>query len=187
MPKKKIIKKKPTILERHKLALKVISENVGNPKLVKAELLKLGYTESYLDSGQLKKTDSWNRLVEEKLSDEKLADMHEKLLNKKSIEFQIFPKSMKDEAIKDIIEQFGFQLMKITKYESWKRAWFPVLDTQATKAALDMAYKLKKKYGEVTVNHKFNELSDQDIEGEIAGTISEIISVIAGATKKKRK
>ena len=183
--KRKIVKK--TALLRHKLALKAISENLGNPKAIKAELLKMGYTESYIDSGHIKGTDSWNLLMETKLADNKLADVHEKLLNKKSIEFQIFPKCMTDKQVTEIIEDFGFKIMKITKYENWKRAWFPVLDTNATKAALDMAYKLKKKYGEVTINHKFGELSDKDLEKELAGEISEALGSIAGKEKKKRK
>ncbi|MCK5211692.1 hypothetical protein KAJ89_03250 [Candidatus Parcubacteria bacterium] len=185
--KNKTVKKKPTSLERHKLALKIITENIGNTEKIRRALIDLGYSESYINSGHLKDTDSWNRLMEEKLSDKKLVNMHEKLLNKKAIDFQIFPKSMKDKEITEIIERFGFQIIKISKYESWKRAYFPILDTQAIKAALDMAYKLKKKYGEITVNHKLGELSNEDIEGEIAGAISEALGAIAGKTKKKRK
>ena len=49
------------------------------------------------------------------------------------------------------------------------------------KFALDMAYKLKKKYGDITIQHKFGEFSDAEIEDRIAELISGAVGL---ATRK---
>jgi len=185
-PKKKNTKK--NIIIKHKKLLRKITDNIRGGMNMQEAMSAVGYSESYAKSStHLKDTDSWQTLVNENLSNEVLMEKHIALLNKKSIDFQIFPKSMSNESIEGIIKSFGFKLMQIVQYENWKRAYFPILDIQAIKAALDMAYKISKKYGDITITHKLGSLSDEEIEGEITGALSEAIGSIAGATKKKGK
>ena len=157
--KRKIVKK--TALLRHKLALKIISENVGDPSVIKKELLKLGYSESYLNSGRLKNTKSWQNLVDEYFPDKDLARIHQE--------------GLKAELVKTATHEG--RIMDERKYP----------DFQTRHKYLDSAYKLKKKYGDETIIHKLGLLSNEDIEGEIAGAISEALGSIAGAKKKKGK
>lgn len=55
---------------------------------------------------------------------------------------------------------------------------------RARDAGLDKGYKLKNKYGAIVIQHKLGNLSDEDIEGEIAGVLSEAIRL---ATREKKK
>ena len=179
--KKAIEAKKKNVMERHKKALDIVSKNVGNPKKIKEELMALGYSESYIDSGQLKNTDSWNNLVEKYLPDEDLAQHHKDLLNAHVIDHITLPTSLNDEEIREMIEdKFGFKLMKIKHGEQANHAYFSIPNAKAKKEGLDMAYKLKKKYGDTTIVHKFGELSDEDIEAEVAGIISEALGLATG-------
>lgn len=138
-------KTKKRIVERHKILLKTVSDNIRNGMSMEQAMIKVGYTKSYAKtSTRLKETDSWKKLVDEKLSDEKLTKVHEGLL----------------------------------KHKEWR----------ARDAGLDKAYKIKKRYGaDITINHKFNEFSDEELEGEIAGEVSEVIGAIAGKEKKSGK
>ena len=53
---------------------------------------------------------------------------------------------------------------------------------RARDAGLEKAYKLKKKYGDITVKHKFGELTDAELEAEIAGLVSEAIGFLQEET-----
>ena len=68
-----------------------------------------------------------------------------------------------------------------------KVAYYPIPDNIAKKYALEMAHKLKQKYGDLTIVHKFGSLSDEEIEEEIAGILSETLGVEEGEKKKRRK
>lgn len=48
---------------------------------------------------------------------------------------------------------------------------------RARDAGLEKALKIKKKYGTTTIKHTFGDLSDDEIENEIAGVISEAIKL----------
>ena len=74
-------KTKKRIVERHKILLKTVSDNIRNGMSMEQAMIKVGYTKSYAKtSTRLKETDSWKKLVDEKLSDEKLTKVHEGLL-----------------------------------------------------------------------------------------------------------
>jgi len=73
-------------LENHKVVMKKMSENVGNQgggsKLAGA-MKGAGYSESYIRSGHIKNTKSWQNLVEDVLPDEMLLKTHRALLQHK--------------------------------------------------------------------------------------------------------
>jgi hypothetical protein len=63
----------------------------------------------------------------------------------------------------------------LIKHSNWR----------ARDAALDKAYKIGKRYGDVTVHHDFSDVSDRELEGELARTVSEILEIAAGTTATK--
>lgn len=170
--------------------LNEISEVIGKPdyrRQIANIYKKYGYSDSYIDSGQIKNTKAWNDLMDIYLPDEQLAIHHKELLNAVKIGHYVFPASESDEEIKETIESYGLPCLKIKKNLQWKRAYYSIPNTDAKRHALDMAYKLKKKYGDLTITHKFSELTDEELEGEIAGIISEAIELTAGKEKKGSK
>lgn len=78
-----------------------------------------GYSKSYANSGQMKETKAWKRLVEKHLSDKFLMKRHEELLNKK----EVLVRGPHNEVVET-----------------------GELDANAVKAGLDMAYKIKGSY-----------------------------------------
>ncbi len=115
-----------------------MSENVGNKeggsKLSKA-MKEAGYSESYIKSGHIKNTGSWQELVDAVLPDEVLLRTHRGLL----------------------------------EHKEWR----------ARDAGLEKAYKLKKRYKEeVTLKHKFEDLSDEELEEEMAKVLAEGLELV---------
>lgn len=132
-------KKKP--LERHKLVLKEMSDNISKGMTLEKAMLKHGYSKNYARaSTHLRNTESWETLVKDVLNDNFLVDKHVKLLNKKELFFN------KDTGLIDSGQVHS-----------------------DVKSGLDMAYKLKNKYAPEEYNLKFKGFSrDQLIERLLA-------------------
>ena len=167
--------------------MKNLSDNIGSGKTLREAMLEEGYSPSYAESGHIKDTESWEDLLEKHLPDSVLAEKHKELLNKVEIEYQVFPKTESDKSIIETIKKFGFKVIKIKKLGNAKRAYFPILETHARRSALDMAYKLKKKYGDITIKHEFGELTDEDLEEALAKTISRISEGLANIKRNRKK
>lgn len=151
-----IKKRKP--LERHKLIVKDLSGNIGKGKKrksLKQTMIDKGYSESYADSGHIKKTRSWDELMKVVLNDEMLAEKHEALLNAKQVQRFIFATRIKDEDIIEMVEEAGFKVITIRNSPMGKMAFYSVDNTRAIKDGLDMAYKLKAKFTPEEINLKF--------------------------------
>lgn len=182
--------KRPNVAKKHleiiQNAGKKMTENGGKMKPAKAlkEAAKeAGLSENYIESGKLQKTDSWQKILEEHpaYKDSELAKHHDMLMNAVKIGHQTFGMGVKDDEIIEVIESFGFPVMKILFVPGMgKVAYYSIADNIAKKYALEMAYKLKQKYGDITIHHEFGNLSDEEIEGEIAGVISEALGLEEG-------
>lgn len=186
---KEILKraKKPSIASRHLEVAKQISENIRKSKkerrTVEQILKDNGYADSTAKTGlrTLKGTETWPELMEIFINDADLAKHHHQLMNAVKIGSQTFSMGVKDEEIIEVINSFGFEVMKVLFVKGLgKVAYYPIPDNIAKKYALEMAHKLKQKYGDITIVHKFGELSDEEIEGEIAGEVSEAIGLVQG-------
>ena len=53
-------------------------------------------------------------------------------------------------------------------------------DWRARDSGLEKGYKLKKRYGDTTIIHKFGELSDSELEAELARELSQGFGADAG-------
>lgn len=131
----------PTI--KQKLAFDKIVENRGN---VSAAMREVGYSDnSAKNPSNLTDSDGWKDLMETYLPDSLLWDKHKKLLEKQEVVLKNNNKTGKIEVIKT-----------------------GEIDVQAVGKGLDMAYKLKRKYGEdapppgATVNFNLS-ISAQEI------------------------
>ena len=139
-----------------------------------------GYSKTYAKSpDKLRKTDSWQALMEKYLPEKELARHHKELLNANEIGKFDFSMHVSDEEIKEVVEEeYGFRIVKIVEVYTddkkfrRKTAYYLVPNTKAKKDALDMAYKLNKKYGDTTIIHKFGGLSDAELEEELSGELS---------------
>lgn len=178
---------------KHKLLLKEMSKNVSKGMAIGEAFTEagkaLGYSESYLNTGRLKETASFQEALNTAFPTEYIIKHHTQLMEAVEIEHYVFPAKMKDEKITEVINSFGFPVMKIETNQNWKRAFFPVINARAKKDALDMIYKLKKLYDN-TIPIKFGveSIPDEDLERELAGIIQRVstgLAALKGKTKKK--
>lgn len=184
--------KRPSVALRNMRILeKMAQKNTsGKRKTLKEVGVEEGLSEDYASRGKFAKTDAWSVMLETHpaYKDSELAKHHEMLLNAQRIGHQTFGMGVKDEEIIEVVESFGFPVMKVLFVAGLgKVAYYSIPDHIAKKYALEMSYKLKQKYGDITVQHKFGELSDEEVEDRIAGIISGAIGAISPSGKKKRK
>lgn len=136
-------KKNGQLLLRQLRLAKLISEDGGKTPLGKL-MRKAGYSKEYSESpDKIKKTVSWQELMDEKIPDNMLAEKHQELLNKKEY---------------------------IAIGKKGEREVVPTgeIDPNAVAKGLDMAYKLKRKYepdkGESNKQITYNIISYQNIK-----------------------
>ena len=123
---------------RQKMAAKKVLENNG---VVSTAMLSAGYSPNTAKNPQmLTNSKGWAELMDSMLSDAKLAAVHNKLLNKKEV--VIISDGAKDGSHYEFTEQPHSDAAK----------------------ALDMAYKLKRKYESEAIN---NNLVIVSISGEV--------------------
>lgn len=143
----------------------------------KAAMIRCGYTAKSAQSGDICLRKTWKELLDEKLPEGFIADQHRALLEAKSIDHYVFPLSTADEEIHALFTEFGFKVMRIANNEQCRRAYYAVPDNTARTHAIDMAYKLRQRYGDVTVRHELGSVSDRELEEELARVLGVALKV----------
>jgi hypothetical protein len=138
----KIIKAKATTKQRK--TMKALVENGGS---VTMAMRTAGYSEATIKTpSKLTSSENWTDLLEEFLPNEYIMDQHKRLFNQKHITYISFDKNLEDTEIREHLESCGLYVISIRISGNTKLAFYSVPDTQAIKAALDMAHKLKGNY-----------------------------------------
>lgn len=157
----------------------------GKKGTLQEAVVDSGYSESYARRGGIKESKAWSETLEEAFPDDYLAEHHKQLMTAHKIESHVFPGSEDDSSIMATIESFGFKVMKIRKQGDYKRAYFPIINDRAKKDALDMAYKLKKRYDNtITIKGAISQLSSEEIEDRISERVSGALRSLAGAASE---
>lgn len=147
--------KKPQNLLRQKRLAKLLAEDGGKTPIGKL-MLQAGYAKGYANSpDKIKKTITWEDLMEKNLPDAEITKRHNELLSSMTIDNYVFTILLDDKEIKEIVESAaGCKLIKITRSSNNARAYFSVPDNRSRKDAIDMAYKLKGKYSPDKIKHE---------------------------------
>lgn len=143
--------KEPT--KKQELAFKALQEMLRNPKgrkgITMGKILKeAGYSKSMQESpNKITNSQGWQQLMEEHFPDGLLTEKMGEQLNAQEIDHYVFSSKTPDEEIKDLIEKdFGFKVMRISKADTWKRAYFSVPDHNSRDKMIEKVLKLKNKY-----------------------------------------
>lgn len=138
---------------KQKIAVKKLSEILGSVKNQKQItmgriLREAGYSLSVSKTPNLvTKTKGWKMLMKKFISDEVVMKAHKDLLHSCQLDHYVFPRSEEDKIIKEIVEDIpGCKLLKISKSQQSKRAYFWIPDNRSRSKAIDMVYKLKGRY-----------------------------------------
>lgn len=167
-------KPRPQNLLRQKRLAILLAEDGGKTPIGKL-MLRAGYKKSYARSpDKIKKTVTWQDLMEKNLPDNLLTRKHYELLSAVAIDHYTFPNAISNKEIQEIIDNApGCKLITVKRNAQWARAYFSIPDNRSRKDAIDMAYKLKNKYPATKLQH----------EGEITIETVEIID----PTKKRNE
>lgn len=165
---------------KHKAVLNTLMRNKGKQgkkaTMVQA-MIDQGYSRNYAESSTIKKSLTWNQLVEKYLPDELLADTHHELLKASKLDYMLFTPDIKDEEIYALLESKGIVPKKIIHGIQGTHVWFFLPDNKIRKDATELGYKVKKKLTEVIeLTNPLEKMSD-----------AELAAVIARQTKKLTK
>lgn len=165
-------KREPTT--RMKLAAKYLLENHG--KSVSKAMSKAGYSKATSKNPKnVTKSKTWKELMDEFLPETMVIKKHKQLMNASKLDLFVFPLSMNDDQIKELVESIpGCVLKKIEHGDTQNRAYYWVPDNKAQESAVDMAYKLRGTYKatevKVTGLEKYKALPQDQLEAIINGT-----------------
>ena len=134
-------------LKHSRLQKKALEKNVGkNRKSLYQTMIDEGYSESYARSGNVKKSKSWQALTEDRLHEDKITNIHAKLMVAKKIDYMLFTAEIEDPDIYELIESVECTVKKIVHGVQGTHVWFWSPDNLARDKALDKAYKVLGKY-----------------------------------------
>lgn len=140
-------KKKKTKLGIVALKHKRVLDNVGKSKKSRYQaMIDEGYSPSYAKKGGVGKTKSWEKLLEERLNDEKLSHIHQQLLVGKKLDYMLFTAEISDKDIYELLESVGCVAKKIVHGIQGTHVWFWGPDNKTRKDALELSYKIRGKF-----------------------------------------
>lgn len=126
---------------RQRKAIKIALENGGN---VSKAMREAGYSKAMAKNPQkIKKSKTWQQLMDKFLPEQTVAEVHAQLLRSTRIEHAVFPVSMKDEEIIDLLATVNCTAKKFMHSEMQTHCWFWAPDNLARKAGVEMAHKLR--------------------------------------------
>lgn len=133
-------------VERQIKHVRVVAQNV-NLGIGKKELMSMGYSPSYAQQvSRVRSSKSFAALLEEYMPDDEVLEQHNDLMRSRKLDHMIFPSTIEDEEIAQLLADVNCVLRKVVHNAQAKHAYFWSPDNRARKDALDMIYKLKGKY-----------------------------------------
>jgi hypothetical protein len=132
---------------KQKVVLDKLTKNIGKNRknTMEKAMVDAGYKPSYAKSGHIKSGKTWNQLMEIHLSDDKLAQTHEELLNFKKLDYMLFNHDIKDKDIYELMESVNCIPKKIIHGIAGVHVWFWLPDGRIRKDATELAYKVRGK------------------------------------------
>lgn len=175
-------KKKATgiVALRHKRVFDRLGAKVGKSRKVSLyeAMIAEGYSEEYARSGHIKGKKTWDKLLEERLGDDKLSNIHKQLMVAKKVDYMLFTAEIPDADIYDLLESVGCTPKKIVHGVQGTHVWFWAPDNKSRKDALELAYKIRGKMSPEVVELRGGLRDKSD---------AELAEIIRQQTRKLRK
>lgn len=178
VPKPKQKKKSSIVALKHKAVLDRIGKikNDGkNRKVTMYEaMIEEGYSPEYARQGGLRKSKAWDKLLEERLGDDKLSNVHQTLIVAKKLDYMLFNSEVTDPDIYELIASVGCTLKKIIHGVSGTHVYYFAPDNKTKKDALELAYKIRGKMSPevVKVESTLSQKSDEELQAIIKKQVS---------------
>lgn len=118
-------------------------------------LIDEGYSESYARAGgNLKHKPTWDQLLEQRLGDDKLSNIHAQLLTSKKLDYMLFTSEIEDIEVYALLESVGCTPKKIIHGIAGVHVWFWAPDNKTRKDALELAHKIRGKMSPEVIEFK---------------------------------
>lgn len=153
---------------RQEQSVKILAGNVGRVDIAQ-QMIAAGYSVNYARHGQHKHTQSksFKDLIDQYLPEEELLITHASMKNSRRLDHMVFPTSVEDDVIAELLASTNCILRKVVHGEQAKHAYFWSPDNRARKDALDMAYKIRGMYAPEKVEdvsrNKYSDLPDDEL------------------------
>lgn len=137
----------------------------GRRKSLYQAMIDDGYSEEYARGGHIKNKKTFQKLLQERLGDDKLSNIHRQLLVSKKLDYMLFTHEIKDADIYELMESVGCTPKKIIHGIQGTHVWFWLPDSKSRKDALEMAYKLRGDFAaeKIAVEGGLSAMSDADL------------------------
>lgn len=136
-------------------------ENNGN---ISKSMRQVGYSKNTAKNPKiLTESKGWETLMKKHIPDNLLAKKHHELLNSMEIGHMVFPVAVTDQEIIDLLATVNCTPQKFQHGDTANHVWYWARDNKAIKDALDMAYKLKRRYAEGGTNVNVNIIQGVEI------------------------
>lgn len=150
---------RPNVAIKHQKILDNLAENGGS---MRKAITAAGYSQEMADNPtRITDSKTWGEVLEQALPDSRLTETHDALLKASRLDHMVFglgPKKnsdkkegedvLSDEDIGSMLEEVNCTLRRIVHGETARHVYFWSNDNRSRKDALDMAYKLKGRYGD---------------------------------------
>ena len=143
-------------------------ENGG--KAVSKVLVDAGYSEAYAKNPQkFKKTVKMQELLDHFLPRDLVMETHKNLLKAHKVEHMVFPTSVPQSEIEDLIIASGCKPKKFMFSDQATHVWYFAPDSLAQDRAVDKAYKLRGDYEpeKIQIDDPLRQLTDEELMAEI--------------------
>lgn len=151
-------KRKVVATVRQKRAVDNLVVNGGN---VSKAMRDAGYTKLTAKTPQkLTESRGFKGLIEDAgLTDQYLLRKHKELMDSKRIEHMTFPLRVSDDDIRELLESVSCIVRRIQRSAKQVDCWYWASNTEAVKGSLELAYKIKRHFGETPNSISFNQVT----------------------------
>lgn len=148
---------------KQKLTASKLVENGGN---VGKAMLEAGYSEAMAKNPQkLTRSKGWQELIDKFISEDRLLNVHKRMLDCVKLMSLPFELSTSDEDIRKIISKVcGSKFVSVNQRVKAKVCFYTMPENGTRLSALDMAYKIRGKYQIDNEEQKRNASLDTAIE-----------------------
>lgn len=149
--------------------IKNVKESVGKGRSLRQAILNAGYSKAVADHPKRITDKKWFKSV---MPDyEKTANSIHELMDASKLDHYVFPLSMSDDEIAELIESLpGCKLRKIKHGETQTFAYFWTPDNKSKKEAIDIVLKVRGDYApeKHAIVDELEHMTDQEIDQELA-------------------
>lgn len=151
---------------------RVFNKSLANGGNVAKAMREEKYSKSMTRNSQkIKQTKTWQQLMDSYIPDTLVARTHKELFHASAIDHMVYPLSMTDKEITQVVESIkGCKVKKIKRGEQAVHVYFWIPNSKARKEAVELAYKIRGRFAPTEIKvSPLQKLSDEELAAIASG------------------